>query len=170
MEVTMAKNNINHKVIELYKKDKHINKKCNEFISDYPLIRLYKTTDEMNKYIDLLNDIIRLIKPDINELVVNNNETTRTLFNLFSKTNYVSAIMQCPWGGTLSSIIISIYSPEYYFYSLSNKDVNIILRKLKLYSIAGLKYPEKQTILKQIYKILYIKYPVSPYMFCNLLL
>ena len=166
----MTNNNINHKIIELYKKDKQIYAKCNVLISEYPLVRLYKSDNEMNTYIALLNSIIKLVNPDITEIIVNCDDTTRILFDLFSKTNYVSSILQCPWGNTISSIIVSIYSPEYYFYSLSHKDVNTILKKLKLYSIIGLKYPEKQTLLKQIYILLSANYPVSPYMFCNLLL
>jgi len=161
---------INHKIIRIYKTDRLIKQSCNEFIVNYPLIKLYKTKDGMNNYIDSLNNTLKLIQPDINESVSQNENSIQLLFDLFSKTDYISAIMQCPWDNALSSLIVSIYSPEYYLFSLSDKDINIILNNLHLVSCTTLKYPAKQELLKDIYKIIASQYQVSPYMFCNLFL
>jgi len=166
----MAINIAKQKLISLYKKNKQIEYLCSDFITTYPLIKIYNNGDKLKSYFSELNRIIELIRPTVSEVISPDSHSIDIIFKLFSTTNYCTAIIQCPWGPLLSSLVISVYSPRYYFYALPENEINILLEKLNLITYVNLDYPVKQILLIDIYDAMYEKYAVSPFYLCNLLL
>lgn len=166
----MINKKLKNELLNLYKRDIEIRNESHYIKEHNPLIKAYKTVEGLNSYINEINNIVTLLNPTILNLIPNDTNSYHTLYDLFARGDYLSAIVQCPWDDTLSSLILSVYIPECYFYSLSDKDTIIILRRLKLISCVGFNKLFKQTIIKDVYLFLSTTKKISPFLFCQLLL